>query len=490
MGLDSAVYRPKVYTVVVTVSHTLVTSSQPKARSARSRGYEAVVYYGPDLVLGVPEVAVFNPARVRIVNVEVLQEDAVSENPRPKKRNPKLDALISRTQERSRAYEEHVRRAYERNGVYVSEQRHGGMLSITRSTRPGVAYQVTLWTGDEEPTGHLDARDLASAIRLAGMYDSLYMQMAEHNPTLRELKSERREARAKLQHVKEAEREARKQIRVRCGSERGALAKQAKRLEKWRKRVVEKEKQLALECASEEYGSKVRGRTEVANLKIRVRSSLQTEEAKQRKGKGRRTRAEAREEDDHAVEANLPPSLVPVFRKVKSRIKGGPRKSRTEAFLEWAEEHPDEAIEVQQAAADKDVEAWVREYEQQGQGYAEANPLPGGLSKNQWSVLHKLGSGEHLGDLDHSVGLDRNLAVLKRTGLAEPMPKHPRGYWQLTAKGERLLAERNPLEKGSSRAVISRNIKREMRAGKPHKQAVAIALENGRRTKMASRRIR
>lgn len=33
-----------------------------------------------------------------------------------------------------------------------------------------------------------------------------------------------------------------------------------------------------------------------------------------------------------------------------------------------------------------------------------------------------------------------------------------------------------PLEKGKSQEVISRNIKREIEAGKPQKQAVAIAL--------------
>ena len=33
-----------------------------------------------------------------------------------------------------------------------------------------------------------------------------------------------------------------------------------------------------------------------------------------------------------------------------------------------------------------------------------------------------------------------------------------------------------PLEKGKSKEVISRNIKREIEAGKPQKQAVAIAL--------------
>lgn len=33
-----------------------------------------------------------------------------------------------------------------------------------------------------------------------------------------------------------------------------------------------------------------------------------------------------------------------------------------------------------------------------------------------------------------------------------------------------------PLEKGSSKAVISHNIRKEIEAGKPQKQAVAIAL--------------
>lgn len=39
-----------------------------------------------------------------------------------------------------------------------------------------------------------------------------------------------------------------------------------------------------------------------------------------------------------------------------------------------------------------------------------------------------------------------------------------------------------PLKKGSSRATISSNIKTEIGAGKPQKQAVAIALNTARRS--------
>jgi hypothetical protein len=39
-----------------------------------------------------------------------------------------------------------------------------------------------------------------------------------------------------------------------------------------------------------------------------------------------------------------------------------------------------------------------------------------------------------------------------------------------------------PLLKGKSKAVVSENIRREVAAGKPQRQAVAIALEQARRT--------
>jgi hypothetical protein len=72
VGLDSKTYRPKVYTVVVTVNNPLITKSKSQASKARSKGFDSVVYYGFDLVGGVPEVAVFNPRNVRVKSIEVV----------------------------------------------------------------------------------------------------------------------------------------------------------------------------------------------------------------------------------------------------------------------------------------------------------------------------------------------------------------------------------------------------------------------------------
>lgn len=45
-----------------------------------------------------------------------------------------------------------------------------------------------------------------------------------------------------------------------------------------------------------------------------------------------------------------------------------------------------------------------------------------------------------------------------------------------------------PLKKGGSKAAVKHNIKAELKAGKPQKQAVAIALNQARKTRGTKRK--
>jgi hypothetical protein len=69
---------------------------------------------------------------------------------------------------------------------------------------------------------------------------------------------------------------------------------------------------------------------------------------------------EHRREADEAVVVNLPPDLVPLWERVRASIHGETPHARTEAFLEYVEEHPGEAVCARCESADDTLAALLR----------------------------------------------------------------------------------------------------------------------------------
>ncbi len=168
------------------------------------------------------------------------------------------------------------------------------------------------------------------------------------------------ELRARIATAKVNKRAALTAARQQCRSARLDLRDRLKlEREELRDQHRARRSQGRTACETGKQSARELGRLEqaAAQQTLREERRLQRDVAAA-DSRGRRVRSTARErrqEDDDAVRANLPPDLVPVFELVKKKIKAGPRRSRTEAFLEWAEENPGEIVAVQQAQAEADL---------------------------------------------------------------------------------------------------------------------------------------
>lgn len=187
---------------------------------------------------------------------------------------------------------------------------------------------------------------------------------------LRLLRAQINAARVDRRHMIQAARaqcrNARTSLRDRQRSEREALTAR-QRLERAGERGT---------CASGVERAKVAGSaaersafTEYADARSLRRQLADTE---RKRTKQRTTRRERSQEDDDEVRNNLPAELVPVFNLVAKQIKPGPRRSRTEAFLEWAEAHPEEIYAVQQAEADQYLQKLLQEQREHARGMRKA----------------------------------------------------------------------------------------------------------------------
>lgn len=113
---------------------------------------------------------------------------------------------------------------------------------------------------------------------------------------------------------------------------------------------------------------RVRGSAAVAvarrRLELEAERKLQAQinRADHRARRQRTTYKERAEESDDAVRSNLPRELVPVFERVRKHIKGSKHRTRTEAFLEWAEEHPEDVLAYQGDETEREVAKLIAEH--------------------------------------------------------------------------------------------------------------------------------
>lgn len=140
-------------------------------------------------------------------------------------------------------------------------------------------------------------------------------------------------------------------LKARLRAEREALRRKAESARRAERQACRARKALAKRAGARSVA--VVKSAISAERHARATQRLQAGEVK------RRTAAEALQEADDAVLRDIPQELVPLWNRVRNRFKASSRKSRAEAFMQWAEENPGEVVVMQQADADREIEKLI-----------------------------------------------------------------------------------------------------------------------------------
>jgi hypothetical protein len=132
------------------------------------------------------------------------------------------------------------------------------------------------------------------------------------------------------------------------------------------------------QCQARKHRVRVSAAVAVARRRLELeaerKQQLQISRADNRARRQRNTYKERAQENDDAVRSNLPRELVPVFDRVRRHIKGSKHRTRTEAFLEWAEEHPEDVLSYQGDQTDREVAQLIAERAQYERQLRKATP--------------------------------------------------------------------------------------------------------------------
>lgn len=168
------------------------------------------------------------------------------------------------------------------------------------------------------------------------------------------LKAELRGLRKRLKQLRAERRAAVQKARAGCRASRARARKRAADIRTGHRQLADaeiRELRLAGKTACERAIERARKKHRNTERQVQAEKLERARYAALLTGKSERVRkkqskairaVERRSESDDEVRSNLDPSLVPLFDRLRRSIKATPRKSRTEAFLQWVEEHPDE----------------------------------------------------------------------------------------------------------------------------------------------------
>lgn len=98
-------------------------------------------------------------------------------------------------------------------------------------------------------------------------------------------------------------------------------------------------------------------------------------------------RTERRQESDDEVRRNLEPALVPIFDAVRRSIHGTSRRSRTEDFLHWAEENPDDVLTIRAELGDRAFQKELKAHLEQEKQIARLLKRKGKLKRAELEAV-------------------------------------------------------------------------------------------------------
>lgn len=185
----------------------------------------------------------------------------------------------------------------------------------------------------------------------------------------RSLREKLRALRAELVDARAAQRAAIVDAKAKCREDRIAVrerlkAQRAELIAELRKNAADARRAARETCALSKSAARSHGRASKASTALRAEREYQAELKRIELGNraqriGLAKASVRRSESDDEVRSNIAPELVPLFERVKKSIRATGRKSRTEAFLEYAESHPREYL----AAIEDGTERAIRELE-------------------------------------------------------------------------------------------------------------------------------